>query len=67
MIMSTADIGALRHRLGAEIDQALQTSDHLGTAVVGCYLQMARDALDESMGPAPDPKPAPAGRADTGG
>lgn len=60
MNMSTADIGALRHRLGAEIDQALETSDRLGTTVVGCYLQMARDALDEATAPAPGPKPGPA-------
>lgn len=60
MTMSTADIGALRHRLSAEIDQALQTSDRLGAAVVGCYLQMARDALDETTPPVPDPKPGPA-------
>lgn len=54
MIPLATDIGALHLRLGKEIDQALQTSDRLGTTVVGCYLQMARDVLDGSMDSPPD-------------
>ncbi|MEI9850099.1 MAG: hypothetical protein WDN24_03605 [Sphingomonas sp.] len=46
MNSTTPDTGALRRRLGAEIDRALLTSDELGASLIACYLQMARDILD---------------------
>lgn len=58
MSFPVADIGAVHRRLGAEIDQALQTSEYLGATLIGCHLQMARDLLGEPMNPSgalPDP------------
>lgn len=40
---------SLRERLAARIDLALDLSDQLGTGLVGCHLQMARDLLGESL------------------
>jgi hypothetical protein len=62
MNFPVADIGALRRRLGAEIDRALETSDYLGATLVGCHLQMARDLLDEPIAPSSGPKPDPGER-----
>jgi len=61
MDFPVADIGAVRRRLGAEIDQALQTSEYLGATLIGCHLQMARDLLGEPTEP-PGPFPDPTGR-----
>ncbi len=47
MILPAPDMVALRRQLGEQIDRALQTSDHIGTSTVSCYLQMARDMLGE--------------------
>lgn len=57
MILPNVDIASLRRQLDAEIERALETSDHLGMSMVSCHLQMARDTLGEPVASRMSPRP----------